>query len=108
MSLYAQATRPAADWVAAPFYRCSGRGRRPDRSRYQRRPAGRPPGTTARRQSASDLEQRRPAHLEGLPVAAGARPAPFGPGRVTVVDRPADVGAEVRDPREHHRKRRWE
>src|SRR5690242_5171694 len=35
----------------------------------------------------SDLEQRHPAHLEGLSVAAGARPAPFGPGRVTVLDR---------------------
>src|SRR5262245_19765549 len=51
--------------------------------------------------TACDPEQRHPAHLKGLPVAAGARPAPFGPGRVTVLDRPADLGAEVRDPREH-------
>src|SRR5215470_6898702 len=49
----------------------------------------------------SDLEQRDPAHRKGLPVAACARPAPFGPGRVTVLDRLADLGVEVRDPREH-------
>ena len=48
--------------------------------------------------TASDLEQRHPAHLKGLSIAAGARPAPFGPGRVTVLDRPADLGAEVGDP----------
>jgi hypothetical protein len=51
--------------------------------------------------TASDLKQRHPAHLKGLPVAAGAGPPPFGPGRVTVLDRPADLGAEVRDAREH-------
>jgi hypothetical protein len=51
--------------------------------------------------TASDLKQRHPAHLERLPVAACARPPPFGPGRVTVLDRPADLGAEVGDPREH-------
>src|SRR5215467_11966711 len=51
--------------------------------------------------TASDLKQRHPAHLEGLPVAACARPAPFGPGRVAVLDRPADLGADVGDPREH-------
>src|SRR5690349_14288940 len=49
----------------------------------------------------SDLEQRHPAHLEGLPVAAGPRPAPFSPGRATVLDRPADFGVEIGDPREH-------
>src|SRR5215470_12877345 len=49
----------------------------------------------------SDLEQRHPAHLEGLPVVAGARPAPFSPGRVTVLDRPADFRVEIGDPREH-------
>src|SRR6185437_5422627 len=49
----------------------------------------------------SDLEQRHPAHLKGLPVAAGARPAPFAPGRITVLDRPADFGVEGGDPREH-------
>ena len=51
--------------------------------------------------TARDLEQRHPAHLKGLPVAAGARPAPFGPDRLTVPGRPADLGAEVGDPREH-------
>jgi len=35
--------------------------------------------------TASDLKQCHPAHLKGLPVAPGARPAPFGPGRVTVM-----------------------
>src|SRR4029077_11442600 len=49
----------------------------------------------------SDPEQRYPAHLKALPVAAGARPAPFGPGHFTVLDRPADFGVEVGDPREH-------
>src|SRR5690348_12286120 len=49
----------------------------------------------------SDLEQRHPAHLKALPIAAGARPAPFGPGHFTVLDGPADFGVEVRDPREH-------
>jgi hypothetical protein len=46
----------------------------------------------------SDLEQRHPTHLKGLPVAAGTRPAPFAPGRITVPDRPADLGAEAGDP----------
>src|SRR5215831_9158990 len=57
-----------------------------------------PPGDNL---TVSDFKQCHPAHLEGLPVAAGARPAPFGPGRVTVVDRPADLGTEVGDSREH-------
>ena len=46
----------------------------------------------------SDLEQGHSAQLKTLPVAAGARPVPFGPGRFTVLDRPADLGVEVGVP----------
>ncbi len=52
---------------------------------------------------AADLEQRHSAHPERLPVPAGPRPAPFGPGRFTVPDRPADFGVKVGDPREYGR-----
>jgi len=46
----------------------------------------------------ADLEQGHPAHLKGPTIAAGTRPAPFGPGRVTVLDRLADLGVEVGTP----------
>ena len=51
----------------------------------------------------SDIEKRHPSHLERLPVSSGARPAPFAPDRVTVLDRPTDLGAEVGDPGKHGR-----
>ena len=46
----------------------------------------------------TDLEKRHPSHLKGLPVATGSRPAPLAPGRVSVLDRPTDLGAEVGAP----------
>src|SRR5258708_39224618 len=49
----------------------------------------------------SDLEQRHPAHLKGLPVATGARPVPFAPGRFpSWADRQISAWKSG-DPREH-------
>jgi hypothetical protein len=92
---------------AAPPYCCADRGRRPDRPSTACSIPVTSPLDVLHVQpprgnlTVTDLEQRHPAHRKGLPVAAGARPAPFAPGRITVLDRPADFGVEAGDPREH-------
>jgi len=99
--------RPLNWCLGGRSYWHARRGRRPDRSRTACSIPTTSRSTSSRYNrprddlTVGDRKERHPAHLEGPPVAAGARPMPFGPGRVTVLDRPADLGAEVGDPREH-------